>query len=339
LIIQTAFLGDVILTLPLVQTLKKFVPESNIDFLCIPSTAAVLLNNPYINKIIEYDKLKKKFSDLYKMMKLVSDSKYDVIICPHRSLRSALITEYSDAEVRIGFDRNVLSGCLTNQIEYYPHKHEIIRNLGLLKEFPGMNYNENDAILKPELFPSENDETVIIEKLKDVPLNRLISIAPCSQWFTKQLPENKTIDITKHLTINGFYIVLLGGPKDTDYGKTIEKNFSKREVLNLCGETTALQSYIVIKKSKVLITVDSATNHLCAATDTPVVFIYGSTDSSFGFYPLTSKNIIIENKSLECRPCTDHGRKDCPLKHFKCMEELDAEDIVVKTEELIKESN
>ena len=92
----------------------------------------------------------------------------------------------------------------------------------------------------------------------------------------------------------------------------------------------------MIEKSDCLISVDSAAAHLGASTDTPVVQIYGSTIPALGFYPLTSKNEIIENKMLACRPCTDHGRNSCPLKHFKCIEDLNAAEIVNAAKSLIK---
>ncbi len=96
-----------------------------------------------------------------------------------------------------------------------------------------------------------------------------------------------------------------------------------------------MESYEVITHSKALITVDSAAQHLGAASGIPIVLIYRSTDISFGFYPLTSKYKIAEIDSLECRPCTDHGRDKCPLGHFRCMVDLDAERIVGLMEEMI----
>ncbi len=131
LIIQTAFLGDVVLSLPMVQALKKIVHECSIDYLCIPHTAQVLENNPYINKIIPYNKHNTGLREFRKIISRIKNEKYDIVICPHRSYRSAVITHLSKAKVRIGFDINPFSFLLTDVVAYDVHKHEIERDMEL----------------------------------------------------------------------------------------------------------------------------------------------------------------------------------------------------------------
>ena len=122
--------------------------------------------------------------------------------------------------------------------------------------------------------------------------------------------------------------MLIGGKDDVSYCLRAAEQAGDRNVINLCGKLTPLQSFFVINLSRVLITVDSAAQHLGAASDTPIILIYGSTNSSFGFYPLNSNHKIIENNDLQCRPCTDHGRTKCPLDHFKCMEDIGINEIL-----------
>ena len=365
LIIQTAFLGDVILALPVVQTLKKLLPDAFIDFICIPQTADVLLNNLHLRKVIVYDKKGRgKASKLFNVISRVRRERYDIVICPHRSLRSALITYFSKARIKVGFDKNALPFLLNRKVPYVQSKHEIQRNLDLIRNLPGINFGDDAAVLKPKLFPSHNDE-IFIEKLldtmnlknsalsepvalpapvegsKDPALSGaegLIVLAPCSKWFTKRLTGNKSVEIIKRLIASGFRVVLIGSADDRPYCKEVEKLVSNSSLINLCGNLTPLQSAVLIGKSKCLITVDSAAAHLGASTDTPIVQIYGSTVPAFGFYPLTSKNIIIENNSLDCRPCTDHGRTSCPLKHFKCIEDIDPGEVIEAVKKLINKS-
>ncbi|MGH2574285.1 MAG: glycosyltransferase family 9 protein [Ignavibacteria bacterium] len=335
LIIQTAFLGDVVLALPMVYALKKLIPGSSIDFLCIPETSNVLENNPFIREAIRYDKKNKyKFKNLMKIIARVKKEKYDVVICPHRSLGSALITFFTNAEVRIGFDRNALNFLLTETAVYNYKQHEINRNLELVKIIPVTSYDEKIINLKPELFPSQKDiliaEKLLFSKTPTNTINTLIAFAPCSKWFTKQITLNKSADILKGLINSGYRAVIIGGSEDFEYCKELETrvNTGEDKLINLSGKLTPLQSSVVISKCAVLITTDSAAMHLGASTDTPMVVIYGSTSPAFGFYPLTSRNVIIGNNELTCRPCTDHGRKKCPLNHFKCIEDIPAEDIV-----------
>lgn len=155
MIIQTAYLGDVILTVPIVQSLKKLLPDSFIDFLCIPSTANVLENNIHIRNVIRYDKRHTGVSGLLRMMSRLRKERYDIVICPHRSFRSALLTYCSYAKVRIGFNRNSLSFLLSRKVNYDRNSHEIQRNLELVKNIPGIRFTDEANTLRPELTPSD----------------------------------------------------------------------------------------------------------------------------------------------------------------------------------------
>lgn len=337
LIIQTAFLGDVILTLPMVQTLKHLMPDALIDFLCIPLTANVLENHPAINKIIKYDKKgKDPLGKLFGVISKVKKEHYDIVVCPHRSFRSALITYFSKAPIRAGYDINSLSFLLTDKAPYTKEAHEIQRTLDLLGAVPGIEADDSKISSRAELYPAERDKKVV-EALLERKENdhSLIALAPCSKWFTKQLTKNKTLEIIKALFDKNHNVLLIGGADDFSYCKEIEKEINNEKLINLSGRLSPLQSYYAITKCSAIVTVDSAAQHLGGAANVPIVLIYGSTNKSFGFYPLTSPNKIIENSSLSCRPCTDHGRVKCPLGHFKCIEELSASLIAKETEILL----
>jgi heptosyltransferase-2 len=345
LIIQTAYLGDVILTLPVVQNIKKLLPDAEIDFLCIPQTVEVLKNNPYIRNLVVYDKRgRNKISKLKDLVSEIRKAKYDIVLSPHRSFRSALITHLSGAEIRIGFNKNSMSVLLTHNVSYLNNVHEILRNLELVKAIPGISLTAENQILKPGLFPSQEDIKLVENYLNPAvstdlknPRNlmNLLAFAPCSKWFTKQLSKNKSVELINCLADSGYRVVLIGGKDDTTYCNEIEIAVSGSNFLNFCGKLTPLQSKVVIEKSVCLISVDSAAAHLGASTGTPIVQIYGSTVPAFGFYMLTSKNAVVENNSLSCRPCTNHGRNSCPLKHFKCIEELDVNKIKEAVESLV----
>lgn len=334
LIIQTAFLGDVILALPLAQTLKQHLPESRIDFLCIPNTASVLANHPDINMVIPYDKKGgDKYDKFIEVLNEIREVEYDAVVSPHRSFRSALLTYYSEAKTRVGFDRNSLSFMLTNKVKYVQDRHEIVRNNELARALLGNEYDEKKVSLKPLLYPSGEDKQTVNHLL--LHKANLVTYAPCSRWFTKQATINKSKEILHKLTFSGYNVALIGGSEDTEYCRMLEKEMNDPAIMNLCGKFTPLQSYYVITQSKALITVDSAAQHLGAASNTPIILIYGSTNMSFGFYPLISRYKIIENSNLDCRPCTNHGRDKCPKNHFKCIEDLSAEIILKEMEQII----
>lgn len=333
LIIQTAYLGDVILALPMAQTIKNHLPGSELDFLCIPTTASVLKNHPAIHSVVEYDKKGgDKLDKFIEALNVIREIEYDIVICPHRYFRSAMLTYYSESRVRIGFEENSLAFLLTNKVKYIKNKHEIYRNLELVKQIPGIEYDENKVSLNPELYPLPEQK----EKIRHLAgKSNLISFAPCSKWYTKQLPVEKSQEIIRSLISKGYNVALLGSEADVKYGNELEKQVKDDSLINLCGKTSPVESYEVMMHSKGLITVDSAAQHLGAASGIPIVLIYGSTDISFGFYPLIGRYKIAEIDTLECRPCTDHGKDKCPLGHFKCMNDLNAEKIVEMIEELL----
>ncbi len=329
LVIQTAFLGDVILALPMVQTIKNHLPDSQVDFLCVPANAGILKNHKALTNVIPYDKKGgDKLDKFIEALSLIRDKEYDVIITPHRFLRSALLTFYSKAKIRIGYNRNALSFLLSHKVNYIQEKHEILRNLDLFRAIPGIESDESKISLVPDLYASEEDEKITEGYLDGIDINKFIAFAPCSRWVTKQLPVHITVEAVKNLIDEGYFVALTGGEEDKDYCRRVKQNIINNNLVNLSGKLTPVQSYLAIKRSRLLITVDSAAQHLGAAAGVPVILIYGSTDSSFGFYPLTSEKKIVEIKGLKCRPCTDHGRNKCPLGHFKCMEEIPVKSIL-----------
>ena len=146
----------------------------------------------------------------------------------------------------------------------------------------------------------------------------------------------KSVEIINELIKIGYSVILIGGSEDAEYCSKLEKQVSGGNLLNLCGKLTPLQSKVAIENSVCMISVDSAAAHIGASADVPLIQIYGSTVPAFGFYPLKPNSAVIENNSLTCRPCTNHGRISCPLKHFKCMEDIDVKMICDEVEKLVK---
>ncbi len=323
LIIQTAFIGDVILATPLPKVLKKKFHESQIHFLVRAGNEILLKNNPNIGKVWIWNKKKNKHLNLIKLIAGLRKIKFDLIVNPHRFFSSGLITALVPAKEKIGFEKNPLSFLYTRK---YPHifdgRHEVERNLSLIKDYV------NTTLETPELFPSAND----YEKIKDFTSD--IVIAPASEWQTKQYPPEKWIDLIAKL--QDFSVALIGADKDFELCEKIAGNFSN--VLNLCGKLNLLESAALIDKAKVLISNDSAPVHIASAMNTPTVEIYCSTIPEFGFFPLAENSVVIQtSEKLSCRPCGLHGKKECPLKHFKCAYSIDNNIISEKIKNLIYE--
>lgn len=165
LIIQTAFIGDVVLALPLLQVLRKNFPSAKIDFMLIPRTAELLKNHPDVNDVIIFDKKGKDkgLMGIIKMVKLVSQRNYDAVFIPHRHFRSAIIPFLAGIKIRVGFDKSVFKFLYTHVVKY-KQIHEIERNLSLLEPF-GIKFQVKEL---PNLYPSEYERDYIDRFISNV---------------------------------------------------------------------------------------------------------------------------------------------------------------------------
>lgn len=334
LIIQTAFLGDVILTLPIVQELKRKYPESEIDFLCIPETSELLKNNPHISEIISYDKKNSGVIGFRDLINKLRSKNYDILISPHRSFRSSLISKLSNAKKTISYDKSSLNFLFDKKIKYRKELHEILRDLALLEPI-GIKSNK---IVKPELYISVQDKRKIDSlfyehRVKDN--EKFITIAPGSVWFTKRFPEEKFAKLCDLMFNMNTKIFLIGGKKDKVFSDFIQNNSKNRNIINVTGNFSIMESAELIKRSEVLITNDSAPLHIANAVETNVVAIFGATVPAFGFYPIGKKDIVIETNGLSCRPCAIHGGKKCPVGTFVCMKNIDEQNIMIAVKKLL----
>lgn len=325
LVIQTAFLGDMILTLPLIQELKKH-SKSETDVLCIPETSELLKNNIYVNEIISYDKRNSGLKGFTDLISKLRKKKYDLIISPHRSFRSSLISYLAGAKRTISFDNSSLGFLYDERIGYDKDVHEIIRDLRLL----GSEGIKRSEIIKPEIFTSAEDKRKIDCLFYEHRINsgdKFIVIAPGTVWFTKRFPEKKFAVLCDLIEKQGRKIFLIGSRKDKKISDFIVNNSKNRSIINVSGCLTILESAELISRAKLLISNDSAPLHIANAVHTDVIAIYGATIPSFGFYPYGKNDVIIETNGLKCRPCSIHGGNKCPIGTFECMMSISEKEI------------
>jgi heptosyltransferase II len=335
LIIQTAFIGDLILTLPVIQELKNKLKDSLVDLLCIPETKEIIDDNPYLNDVIIYDKRNdKSISGLRKIIRTIRNNKYDYIISPHRSFRSSLISYFSGCDETIGFNNSSFKFIYKYRIEYINGIHEIERSLKLLEPLGIVN----KGIMKPQLFISKRKK----EKIKNL-LDReniksdekFIVTAPGSVWFTKRFPSGKFVEVFNLLSESNIKILLVGSAQEKSLTDEILSKSINKNIINLCGELSILETSELIRLSQILITNDSAPLHLANAVGTKTYAIFGATVPSFGFYPYGENDFVFETDGLKCRPCSIHGGRKCPVKSFDCMNKIPEDAIANKVLESI----
>ena len=313
LIIQTAFIGDVVLATSLVEKLHKHFPDAEIDFLLRKGNESLLAGHPFLHEVLIWDKKEHKLRNLWKMLRLVRKRKYDKVINVQRFAATGFLTAFSGAKEKIGFYKNPFSFLFTKKVKHIIGnenivRHEIERNTELVKDFTG------DTIVKPRLYPSPGDEAAV----KIYQTAAYITVSPGSVWFTKQYPKEKWIEFLNKVPPS-YSVYLIGSGGDAQLAEQIKNRSTHEWIINLCGKLSFLKSAALMKDAAMNYVNDSAPMHFASAMNAPVTAVYCSTLPSFGFGPLSDKSFIIETEEkLSCRPCGLHGKKACPLGHFNC---------------------
>ena len=324
LIIQTASIGDVILTTAIAEKIHAEKPNAAIDFLVKKGNETLFHHHPYIQKVLIRDKTLPKKKCFLQLLQQIYAEKYDLIVNVQRHSFTALLTLFGGAKETSGFKGNLWS-------IFYSHRsahriqpalgmHETERNQQLIQHLTGktpgpvMLYPDNKAFAK-------------VSEYKTIPY---ITIAPASLWFTKQFPKEKWSDLIRQIP-ETFTVYLLGGKNDNALCEDILTHSERKNCLTLAGKFSLLETAALMKHSVMNFVNDSAPLHLASAVNAPVTAIFCSTVPGFGFGPLSEKSFVVETKkSLPCRPCGLHGKKKCPKKHFDCAMTIKIEDLINK---------
>jgi len=326
LIIHTAFIGDIILSTPLIKKIKaKYIDEgSSITYVTTPAGASVLKNNPDLDEIIAYDKrgTHKGFKGLYLLGKRLNYKGFDEVIIPHRYLRSSILGRLTGAPIRIGYDNASGGFLLTKKIPYDRSKHEVEKLLSFIEL-------DNFTNKKLSLYPSEIDKKKIDEiwKKNNLEGKKIILVAPGSKWFTKKWPIEYFNELLKKLAKKSEYrIILIGGQEESMLNMYTDKN-----IINLMGKTSLLDVAELCNRSNIIVTNDSSPIHIASAFEKlHIVAIFGATTKELGFFPWSKNSEVLENNNLDCRPCGLHGGDKCPKGHFKCMLDIKPEIVYEK---------
>lgn len=311
LLIQTAFIGDVVLATPLIEKLRKHYPDSEIDFLLRKGNEGLLYGHPYLRQVILLDKKKGKYKNLVKLIGNIRKEKYDYVINLQRFFASGLLTAFSGSKHTIGFNKNPLSFLFSESVDHDisagdKDQHEVKRNLSLIEGIT------DASIVRPRLYPSAADFKKII------PTRDYVCIAPASVWFTKQFPVAKWVELISRIP-DGYTIYLMGAKGDIALCEEIRQKSGNAGIEILAGRLSFLESAALMKNARMNFVNDSAPLHFASAMNAPVAAMYCSTVPAFGFGPLSDISYIFETtETLDCRPCGLHGKAACPKGHFKC---------------------
>lgn len=315
LLIQTAFIGDVILATPVIEELKRLHPKAEIDVLVRKGNEHLLQSDSGIHAVLVWDKKKGKYRNLISLLFSIRKRRYDLVVNLQRFAASGFLTWLSRGKMKVGFDKNPFAFSYHHKIrhEIGNGQHEVQRNLSLIRHLGASDFRQPLLHLLPK-----HEEHVRSYKSRPY-----VCMAPTSVWFTKQLPEEKWIELIRSLDPD-LMIYLLGAPSDQESCERILIAAGHPNSESLCGKLNLLESAALMRDAKMNYVNDSAPLHLASAMNAPVTAFFCSTIPEFGFGPLSDQSAILQiREDLDCRPCGLHGYKACPKGHFKCGYEID----------------
>lgn len=314
LVIQTAWLGDVVLTTALIRRAAERLGAS-VDVVTIPASAGVLQNNPHVREVLTYDKKDRDrgVRPFLALARKLRARRYAVAYLAQTSLRSALLAWLARIPTRIGFRDAAGARLYTHAVMSRGEPHQLERLLKLADGAPDRR--------EPEIFPSAGDREAVDRLLAEAGIGsgEFIAVAPGAAWATKRWPYYP--ELVRALA-GEVPVAVVGGPGDRADARAIRNALGGLPLADGTGTLTVLQSGDLIRRAALLVSGDTAPAHLASAVGTPVVEIFGPTAPQYGFAARAAHTRIVEPDPLPCRPCSIHGPAICPLGHHKCMRDI-----------------
>ncbi len=336
-VIQTAFLGDLILSIPFLKRVKNLHPDEKLVLICKKGLGSFLKE---LKLIDDYFEIAKSDRQSYLLaLKFLESFSISNLFCVHRSIRSQLFAAQITARKKIGF-KSFLSFLIFNDhFSYELSWPDAVRKFKLLanldsevksalagRDFGGLNSVNLEGAMPavPEIFsfqPRKTDRRFL-----------KVCLFPGSVWATKRWTLEGFTEVAAKFIQLGYEVLLLGGPDEKDLCDQIALVVPKAQVL--AAKLSVAQSIQQISESDLVVANDSAATHMAAFAGTPAVTIFGPTTLDLGFRPWTNEARVVQT-DLECRPCGKHGHQICPLGHHNCMRFIDSETVTQKALSLI----
>ncbi len=326
LVIETAFLGDYLLTTPLIRGIKEAFPNSSISFLARPIGCEALEKNPYISKFIPYDKRGKQkgLFEYIKIIQMIKKERFDMAILPHRSARTTLLAWLSNIPRRIGFDNAGLSSLLTDRVYYDKKRHEVERKLSLIKEFGVIPDERGLDIFIDDNVRIKRDSLISSWGIKKDDL--VIGFLPFAHWSTKRWDISRFARVIDRMAAYNIKAIIFGEASDKQSAYKIQAMTVKKPII-ACGIIRVSELPAFFERCELIIGNDTGTIHIAYGLNKKTIVIFGPTTQEIGFGPYKTAPTIIIEKSLPCRPCSPHGPKKCPKGHFNCMKLIKDEEV------------
>jgi lipopolysaccharide heptosyltransferase II len=341
LVLRLSSIGDIILTSPLLRVFRQAVgKDARVDFVVRKEYAELVQSSHHLSIVHEYD-VATGYKGLQALAKQLRDEKYDLVIDLHDSIRTKLLRAACKAADTVVMDKrkferwllvNLKRNAYTDNLTVAERYIETVEKYGIKNDDKGL-----------EIFIPDTTLFEVSGKIAKLRLNefeRVIGICPGSKHFTKRWQKEKFAEVAVRAAQEfQAKILLFGGRDERDdcefVKQEVARRVSERSVSNFAGEFTLLESAAALEFCDAVVTNDSGLMHLAAAKQKKIIAVFGSTVKEFGFAPYGTEAIVIENNSLDCRPCTHIGKKECPKGHFKCMADISVEEVYSAVRKLL----
>lgn len=324
LIVRFSSIGDIVLTTPVVRTVKTQADPVQVHFATKPAYRAMLENNVYIDRVHVLS------GTLRELVRELRAEQFDAVIDLHHNLRTFFLKKMLGVRAYSFNKLNWAKWWMVNlKINRLPPVHlvdrymEAVAPLGVKMDALGLDYfiPDEDQVPRDWLPPDFQ--------------SGYVAYAIGGQHATKKLPVRRMIELCDKINRP---IVLLGGKEDREAGEQVASFFGaaagegweeglrqlnkKTRVFNACGLYNLNQSASVLKQARYVFTHDTGLMHIAAALKKEIFCIWGNTIPAFGMYPYRTRFTVLENNRVGCRPCSKIGFDRCPKGHFKCMNDL-----------------
>ncbi|MGB5081214.1 MAG: lipopolysaccharide heptosyltransferase II [Burkholderiales bacterium] len=326
LIVAPNWIGDTLLAQPLFARLHRKLPGVVLDALAPPWTAPVLSRMPEIAEVIEspFRHGELAFAERRRLGHELRTRGYDNAIVLPNTLKSALVPFFAGIPIRIGFLGELRYGLLNVVHRLDEKKLPLMAERYLsLAEKPG------DMPLRPlpeaKLRVDDSNRSAALERLGLSVERPIAAFCPGAEYGpAKRWPARHFAELSRRLATQGYTVWLFGSDKDRDIGEEIAAS-SEGAAVNLCGRTDLAEAIDLLSLAEVVVTNDSGLMHVAAGVGRPVVALYGS--SSPEHTPPLAARARLVSIGIECSPCY---ARECPLGHFKCMNDLPPERVLAE---------
>jgi heptosyltransferase-2 len=317
LVIDLAYIGDLLMATPAISEIKKNCPGASIAVLCSPLSSEVLKRNPDIDEIIEYHKESAGLGGMLRMAARLRERKFNAAFVFHRAFGSAVLAFLAGIPKRYGFSTECRKMFLTDPVRLDKTKHRADNDLAVASA-AGFNVNAGAPLV---FITDPADADYPLKALGDEAIKRrYVVINPNASWETKKWPRERFKALVKRIT-GDFGLVPVG------IGSKTERDFVDEVLdgagINLAGQTSLSRLGVLCRDAVAVITNDSGPMHIAAAVGADIIALFGPT-SPERCGPRSGRAVVLRDESLDCMACY---KKSCDIG-LKCMDAIDIESVI-----------